>query len=318
MTENQESPRQSPAVDHSVGGAEITIDSDATVLDGEDLSTVATVFTSTSSGGRDSGSDTNARFSAASLQHTFSRRQSSELAEEAEHQKLKPSEYMKSKRISQRVLPVTRLRFSALELVGRDKEMNLLETSLNRVVEAPGSRELVFISGLSGTGKTALATSLEKSVKESGLFVTGKFDLYLRDEPYSGIAQACREICGRIMLLRDRSDDSFAEIQKELVDKLGSENLCLLINIIPELAEIVGDDYIKDVEMNKDQQGSEEARARLHYAFRILIRIVSISFEPLVILLDDIQWSDAATMDLLQVLISDRDNPSLMMIVAYR
>jgi hypothetical protein len=55
------------------------------------------------------------------------------------------------------------------------------------------------------------------------------FDIYLRDEPYSGIAVACREICGRILLMRD--NEYFDRIRDELIDKLGSENLCL-INII--------------------------------------------------------------------------------------
>ena len=195
--------------------------------------------------------------------------------------------------------------------MGATTRRSYLEKCLQRVAPTPqgseqtGSRELVLISGNAGTGKTALASALAKSVKRlRGLYVKGKFDLYLRDEPYSGVAAACREICGRILLMRD--DDFFDNIRDELIDKLGSENLCLLINIVPELAEIVGDEVIME-DMKK--QGSGETKARFNYAFRVLIRVVARNFAPLVILLDDIQWSDAATLDLLQVLIADRDNP---------
>jgi predicted ATPase len=249
----------------------------------------------------------------------FSKR-SSDLSEGSRHQTLKPAEFLQSKHKSERIFPVSRLRFAELELVGRDDEKKLLEKCLRRVAPKAegngqtGSRELVLISGYAGTGKTTLASALTKSVKRlKGLYVKGKFDLYLRDDPYSGVAAACREICGRILLMRD--DEFFDKIRDELIDKLGSENLCLLINIVPELAEIVGDEVIME-DMKK--QGSGETKARFNYAFRVLIRVVAKNFAPLVILLDDIQWADAATLDLLHVLIADRDNPSLMMIGIYR
>jgi predicted ATPase len=85
--------------------------------------------------------------------------------------------------------------------------------------------------------------------------------------------------------------------------------------LLPELAEIVGDEVIMD-DMKKQTSG--ETKARLNFAFRILIQLVASHFAPLVILLDDLQWSDAVTLDLQQVLISDRDNPSLMVIALYR
>jgi hypothetical protein len=100
--------------------------------------------------------------------------------------------------------------------------------------EQGGSRELVLISGNAGTGNTALASPLTKSVKRlHGLYVKGK----LSRRAVFSIAVACREICGRILLMRD--NESFDKIRDELIDKLSSKNLCLSLNIIPELAEML-------------------------------------------------------------------------------
>jgi predicted ATPase len=115
-----------------------------------------------------------------------------------------------------------------------------------------------------------------------------------------------------------RGSESFDKIRDEVIDKLGSENLCRLINIIPELAEVVGDDLNMENMTKQHKQGGGETKARFNYAFRVFIRVVASHFAPLVVLLDDIQWADAATLDLLQVLIADHQNGSLIMIGVYR
>lgn len=250
----------------------------------------------------------------------FSKRLS-DVSDEGKLKIMKPASFFESARKSKRILPISSLRFSSLGLVGRDDEKELLVSCLKRAArgdesktDSQGSRELVLISGAAGTGKTALAAALAKPVRKlEGLYVKGKFDIYLRGEPYAGMAAAFREICGRILLLRDGR--SFEMIRQELIDKVGSENLHLLINVIPELSEIVGDDGTMD---DIKSQGGELSKARFNYAFRLLVRVVASHFAPLVILLDDLQWADAATLDLIQVLIADRDNPSLMVIGAYR
>lgn len=255
----------------------------------------------------------------------FSKRLS-DTADELNHLMLKPASFHESQRRSSTALPVTTLRFDSLGLVGREEEKAVLERRLNIVAaktideSQKGNRELVLISGEAGTGKTALALTLTKSIKRmDGLFVKGKFDLYLRDEPYAGITSVCRGICGRILQMRNGEKThgtSFENIRQELIDTLGSENLQLLNSIVPELGEIVGDELF--INTIRKKQTNEESKARLNYAFRTLFQVVARRFAPLVILLDDLQWSDAATLDLLQVLITDSENPSLYLIGIYR
>lgn len=91
------------------------------------------------------------------------------------------------------------VKMSELGLYGRQKETAVMKKCLDDLVET-GKNKLVYISGLSGTGKTALAISIADTVaKKNGIFAMGKFDQKLRDSPYAGIAAAGRHICGEIL-----------------------------------------------------------------------------------------------------------------------
>jgi predicted ATPase len=256
-----------------------------------------------------------------------------------------------------------RLRFSSLGLYGREKEQKVLHECLQRaMVVAPtapkpaslqlelsnrtrqpqnaadghaasssssqkNSRQLIFLSGTPGSGKTALASTLIPTVRRhSGVYARGKYDVYLRDEPYAGIASACREICGEI-LLRDFASSSnlqrsssgsirsiqslssnsdpgrqkgftFEEIRSAIVEQLGSE-LGLLTQVIPYLEEVLGSTVTTHGIISEggrlreagqpDDGGVFEAINRLHYAFRRFIRVVATFFNPLVLVLDDLQ-----------------------------
>ena len=213
------------------------------------------------------------------------------------------------KNINVEALTANKLRFSSLGLVGRDKETYALSECLERLVlvgeEATATgeddvkaiaRELVFISGVSGTGKTALAKTLASQTKRhQGLYLTGKFDFYLRDEPYSGFVAACRELCGEILMLRNdtSTEAKYQEIHDEIMSELGDE-ISLLTNIFPVLDEIFNVDY----ERKLAADGNDDAYAKegINYAFRKLLRVVSTHFKPLVIVLDDLQWVDAASL----------------------
>eukprot|EP00978_Attheya_sp_CCMP212_P013284 scaffold33393_cov41-Attheya_sp.AAC.1 len=247
--------------------------------------------------------------------------------------RIRPSHKESVKNVNVEALTVNKLRFSSLGLVGRDKETVVLKECLERLLMAgeeatatetgeeyarASARELVFISGVSGTGKTTLAQTLASEMKRhKGLYLTGKFDFYLRDEPYSGFAAACRELCGEILMLRNdtSTEVKYQEICDEIMSELGDE-ISLLTNIFPILDEILDVDYTSApaADSSDDAYGKES----INYAFRKFLRVVSTHFNPLVIVLDDLQWADAASFELLETLITDRENPQIMVIGCYR
>ena len=102
---------------------------------------------------------------------------------------------------------------------------------------------------------------------------------------------------------------------------MGAE-LPLLLQIIPVLEEITGQPR-RSVSSDPtqlsllQQQSAEECKNRFNYAFRRFIRVIG-SFGPLVMFLDDLQWADLGSLELLEVLITDRENSNLMIIGCYR
>ncbi|CAJ1926147.1 unnamed protein product [Cylindrotheca closterium] len=211
---------------------------------------------------------------------------------------------------------------SQLGLYGRQTETETIRNCLDDLVKT-GKNKLLYISGVSGSGKTALAATVADVVdSERGIFAIGKFDQKLRDEPYAGIATAGRHICGEILHRKNstgkmRSGLSFDHIKKTIIENVGSE-LVTLAMILPEIEDIVGsvsDLFSEDSEHDEDYGANRE---RLNTAFRTFFRTVAAFFKPLVMVLDDVQWADLPSLNLMEVLITDDASTNFMLVALYR
>ncbi|CAJ1947963.1 unnamed protein product [Cylindrotheca closterium] len=208
-------------------------------------------------------------------------------------------------------------KISQLGLYGRQKETGTIRKCLEDLV-ITGKNKLVYISGLSGTGKTALAATVADSViKKNGIFAMGKFDQKLRDEPYAGIAAAGRHICGEILHRKNSSEHmDFEDVRKMIIKNVGSE-LSTLAMILPEIEDIVGSsDLLAQDNIAGGDYGSN--KERLNNAIRTFFRTVATFFKPLVMVLDDIQWADLPSINLMQVLMTDESSSNFMLIALYR
>lgn len=194
------------------------------------------------------------------------------------------------------------------KLYGRDAEIAALLAAFDRVI-VQGSSEIVLLSGYSGIGKSSLVNELHKAlVPRCGMFATGKFDQYKRDIPYATLAQAFQ---GLVRELLNKSDAELAPWRHELLAALGPDGQ-LMVNLIPELALIIGEQPLVA------QLDAQSAQARFHGAFRSLLGIFATTEHPLVLFIDDLQWLDAATLDLLERLVTRKEARHLMFIGAYR
>jgi len=194
------------------------------------------------------------------------------------------------------------------KLYGREREIETLLASFDRVVTT-GAPELVLVCGYSGIGKSSVVNELHKAlVPRRGFFASGKFDQYKRDVPYSTLAQAFQTL---IRSLLGRSEADLAPWRDTLREALG-RNGRLMIDLVPELKLIIGEQPpVSELSPRDDQM-------RFQFVFRRFIGVFTRPEHPLTLFLDDLQWLDAGTLDLLGNLLIQGDVRYLLVIGAYR
>ncbi len=145
-------------------------------------------------------------------------------------------------------------------------------------------------------------------VPPRGLFASGKFDQYKRDIPYSTLAQAFQ---GLMRHLLAKSDAELALWRDALREALGP-NARLMIELVPELKLIIGE------QPPVPELSPQDAQRRFHVALRRFIGVFARPEHPLALFIDDLQWLDAATLDLLEQVLIESDAGHLLLIGAYR
>ena len=145
-------------------------------------------------------------------------------------------------------------------------------------------------------------------VPPRGLFASGKFDQYKRDIPYATLAQAFQ---GLIRPLLSKPEAELSKWRDALVRAL-NPNGSLLVDLVPELKLIIGE------QPTVAPLPPQEAKTRSHFAFQQFIGVFARPEHPLALFLDDLQWLDAATLDVLEDLLVQDDLAYLLLIGAYR
>jgi PAS domain S-box-containing protein len=193
-------------------------------------------------------------------------------------------------------------------LYGREREIAKLLEAFDRVV-THGRSELVLVTGYSGIGKSSLINELHKAiVLPRGIFISGKFDLRLKDIPYSTLAQAFHGLIRQILSGEEEDISRWCDAIREAV----GNHAGLLTDLIPELGRLIGPQAPAAV------LSPAEASLRFQLVFQRFVSVFARPEHPLVIFVDDLQWLDPATLTLVQYLITHRETRHLLLIGAYR
>ncbi|MDY7024411.1 MAG: AAA family ATPase, partial [Cyanobacteriota bacterium] len=196
------------------------------------------------------------------------------------------------------------------KLYGREQEVQQLLDAFERVaIPLQSPAEMMLVAGFSGIGKTAVINEVHKPiVRQRGYFIKGKYDQFNRNIPFSAFVQAFRDLMGQLL----SESDTELENWKQKILKAVGENGQVLIEVIPELEYIIG------TQPEVLELSGSAAQNRFNLLFQKFVRIFTTKEHPLVIFLDDLQWADLASLNLLKLLMEDSETDYLLILGAYR
>ena len=194
-------------------------------------------------------------------------------------------------------------------LFGRTPESTALRGAFDRVAEK-GQTVVALISGPSGIGKSSLVTEFQSGLApEDALMAAGKFDVQMQDVPYAPLTQAFGSLLRQILTYDDEKE--VVAWRRTLAEAAGPDGH-LVTELIPAFERVLGPQSpLADLT-------PQDRLNRLRNVFRRLVGAFARPGRPLVLFVDDLQWLDAATLDLVGDLVTRRDVSDLMLIGAYR
>ena len=194
------------------------------------------------------------------------------------------------------------------KLYGRAREIAVLQHAFDTIVKHP-TTALILVSGYTGIGKSSVVNELHKAlVPPRGLFASGKFDQYKRDIPYATLAQAFQRLIRPILAKSEAELGRWREALLHALEPHGG----LIVDLVPELKLIIGE------QGPVSELPAPDAQRRFQSLLRRFIGVFARPAHPLALFLDDLQWLDAATLDLLEDILTQQSVPHLLLIGAYR
>jgi len=188
-------------------------------------------------------------------------------------------------------------RVSSPVFIGRAAELDRLCAALDRARARQPS--FVLVAGEAGIGKTRLVTEFSIRARESGarVLVGGSLQVGATGLPYAPIVGALRP------LLRS--------LPPERLDELLGAGRVELAHLVPDLAP-------SEAGVERDGALTSAAyQARLfEVVLELLLRLAN--ERPLVLVLEDVHWSDAASRDLVRFLARNARGARLLVVATYR
>ena len=181
-------------------------------------------------------------------------------------------------------------------VIGRFTEAELLLDAFKRVLTGEG-REVVLISGEAGVGKTTLAAHLTRKVFDNGACVLlGRCDEDL-GVSYGPFVEA----------LTHYVTHAPEEALHSHVQSHGAE----LAKLVPALTDRVG-------KLPEPQSSDPDTERYLLFGAVVRLLAHASAFRPIVLVIDDMQWVDRPSLQLLRQLVTSSEPMRLLLIGAYR
>lgn len=196
---------------------------------------------------------------------------------------------------------------TSTHMYGRDKELAVLREVVARAANTPGV-QTVLITGPSGIGKSALVRELQRVTGDRAFFLSGKFEQHKRDVPYGTIGQAFENLVRQLLAMPDRELDA---IRQRLETALGV-NSQLIVELIPQFELVLGK------KAPVITLPAAEAQSRLKLTFTSFLSVLASEARAIHLFLDDLQWIDLGSLDLIQHILTQRSLQNIVVLGAYR
>jgi predicted ATPase len=198
--------------------------------------------------------------------------------------------------------------FSDLQIVGRNHEIQQLQSAFDKICDTK-TCGVALVHGVSGTGKSLLVqTALQKLPKAR--FCSGKFDPHGISQPYSAIVEALSDLCDQI-----QHDE---HIQAALQNRLEASSSMVLPEMIPGVAELMGwsrsSRSFGSSVLDRHEWNSKQVKKEL----KVFLQVVCRPSTPCIIFIDDLQWADTASLELLHFIICNGQVQGLFFCGAFR
>ena len=193
-------------------------------------------------------------------------------------------------------------------LYGREAETEAILTAFGRAL-AERAPTLLLVSGEPGVGKSSLVHEVHKPiVAASGYFIAGKFDQMNRGQPLGSLIAALRDLVRQAL---SEPEARLRRLRARIEEALGA-TAQVVVDAVPELERLIGP------QRPAPDLPPLESQNRFRQAFRAFVQAFAQPEHPLCLLLDDMQWADAATLEWLETAMLDRGLGALLIIAAYR
>ncbi len=191
-------------------------------------------------------------------------------------------------------------------LYGRERELGALKSALSSFGGMGAS--FLLVSGYSGIGKTSIVEeAVHRIVMEGARFVSGKFNPMEQGIPYSAIVAAMR-VLSRVAI--SEADDP-AAARRRVLDALGA-NARIIGDVIPEFGALIG---VAQAPGALDPVGEKN---RFHRVLAQFVGVLATRSAPLIFHLDDLQWADLPSIDLLEYFVMSTELENVAIIGSYR
>ena len=192
-------------------------------------------------------------------------------------------------------------------LYGRDEQIELLLEIAEWTHRGHG--KLLLVSGPSGTGKTSLVHVLKEPARsKNGIFIEGKFNQFDQNVPYGAFRQALGDF---VESLHRDGPNNLSRLKTNLAEACKGHGYSL-VKLVPELATLIGPQPVP-VGVN-----AQDAKIRFAAAFRAFMQVFCRPEHPVVLFIDDWQWADSASLELLTQMGIGSTLKYFLVVAAYR